>query len=165
MRINIGELMGEYLGGAKALWIAAGVFGSWLIDMMAIVNGFDKMATPMQAVVILASLVVLDTIAGIAHALKKREPLSWTKMQRVVERVYVYLMILVMIGVLGKLVGAPNQQIAEGVGYVAKGLCVMPATSILDNLAKMEVVGVAWVINRLKEKLGQQFGEEPKEKA
>jgi hypothetical protein len=162
MRTNVFELIGEYMGGAKTLMVMAGALAGWLADAIALVNGFDGLATPGQALVILAVMIVIDTVAGIAHAIKSREPLSLQKMQKVAERVFVYAMVLFMVGIIGKMIAAPNSQIAEWIGYTAKGFTFLLVTSTLDNLAKMEVVGVAQVVGWLKGKLGQDFGSKPK---
>jgi|GEM_PF-6568303 len=163
MRTNIFELYGEYVGG-KWLIVLSGSILSFFADFIALLNGFDALASPGQALVILALMVVIDALCGVAHAIKVREPLSLQKMYKVAERVFVYAMCLFMTGLIGKMIAAPNSDIAEWIGYVAKGFTFLLVTSTLDNLAKMEVVGVAQVVSWLKGKIGQDFGNLPKEK-
>lgn len=160
MKTNVFDLLGEYVF-SKWVLLLTGLTAGIIGDIVALMNGFDGLASPGQALVILAVMVVLDTIAGIAHAIKVREPLSMRKMYKVAERLFVYGMVLIMTGVIGKMVGAPNAQIAEWIGYVAKGFTFLLATSTLDNLAKMDVVGVAQVVNWLKSKIGQDFNPRP----
>jgi hypothetical protein len=163
MRTNVFELIGEYMGGVKTLMVMAGALAGWLADLIALVNGFDGLATPGQALVILSVMIIIDAVAGIAHAIKAREPLTLRKTQKIAERVFVYAMVLFMVGIIGKMIAAPNAQIGEWIGYTAKGFTFLLVTSTLDNLAKMEVVGVAQVVGWLKQKLGQDFGAKPKE--
>jgi hypothetical protein len=163
MRTNIFDLFGEYVG-SKWMIILTGSVAGMFADFIALINGFDALASPGQALVILATMVVIDTLAGIAHAIKTKEPLSMVKMYKVAERVFVYSMVLFMTGIIGKMIAAPNSDIAEWIGYVAKGFTFLLVTSTLDNLAKMDVVGVAQVVAWLKGKIGQDFGSLPNNK-